>query len=93
MWSICKKEINQFFSSLTGYIAIVLFLLINGIFLFVLKESSILDYGYATLEKYSTIMAKQGQHAEKQEAVNRTSEDAISKSGNIISDTLTLASA
>lgn len=52
MWSICKKEINQFFSSLTGYIAIVLFLLINGIFLFVLKESSILDYGYATLEKY-----------------------------------------
>jgi ABC-2 type transport system permease protein len=52
MWSICKKECNQFFSSLTGYIAIVLFLLINGLFLFVLQDSSIFEYGYATLEKY-----------------------------------------
>lgn len=52
MWSICKKEINQFFSSLTGYIAIILFLLINGIFLFVLQESSIFEYGYASLDKF-----------------------------------------
>ena len=52
MWSICKKEVNQFFSSLTGIIAIILFLLINGIFLFMLKDSSILEYGYATLEKF-----------------------------------------
>ncbi|MDB5201562.1 MAG: protein involved in gliding motility GldF [Ferruginibacter sp.] len=52
MWSICKKEINQFFSNLTGYIAIVLFLLINGIFLFLLSESSILDFGYASLDKF-----------------------------------------
>lgn len=52
MWSICKKEINQFFSSLTGYIAIVLFLLINGIFLFMLQESSIFEYGYASLDKF-----------------------------------------
>lgn len=52
MWSICKKELNQFFSNLTGYIAIILFLLINGIFLFMLQESSILEYGYATLDKF-----------------------------------------
>lgn len=52
MWSICKKEINQFFSNLTGYIAIILFLLLNGIFLFVLPDSSILDYGYASLDKF-----------------------------------------
>ena len=52
MWSICKKEFNQFFSNLTGYIAIVLFLLINGIFLFVLQDSSIFEYGYASLEKF-----------------------------------------
>jgi ABC-2 type transport system permease protein len=52
MWSICKKDFTQFFSNLTGYIAIILFLLINGIFLFVLQESSILDYGYASLEKF-----------------------------------------
>ncbi len=52
MWSICKKELNQFFSSLTGYIAIILFLLINGVFLFVLKDSSIFEFGYASLDKF-----------------------------------------
>lgn len=52
MWSICKKELNQFFSNLTGYIAIVLFLLINGIFLFMLPDSSIFEFGYASLDKF-----------------------------------------
>ena len=52
MWSICKKEISHFFSNLTGYIAIILFLLINGIFLFVLQDSSIFEYGYASLDKF-----------------------------------------
>jgi ABC-2 type transport system permease protein len=52
MWSICKKELHQFFSNLTGYIAITLFLLVNGLFLFVLKDSNIFDFGYATLDKF-----------------------------------------
>ncbi len=52
MWSICKKELNQFFSNLTGYIAIILFLLINGVFLFMLNDSSIFEYGYASLDKF-----------------------------------------
>lgn len=52
MWSICKKELHQFFSSLTGYISIILFLLINGIFLFVLKDSNLFDFGYASLDKF-----------------------------------------
>jgi len=52
MWSICKKELRQFFSNLTGYIAITLFLLVNGLFLFVLKDSNIFDFGYATLDKF-----------------------------------------
>ena len=52
MWSICKKELKQFFSNLTGYIAIILFLLVNGLFLFVLKESNIFDFGYASLDKF-----------------------------------------
>ena len=52
MWSICKKELTQFFSNLSGYIAIVLFLLVNGICLFVLQESSVLEFGYATLDKF-----------------------------------------
>jgi ABC-2 type transport system permease protein len=52
MLSICKKELHQFFSSLTGYISIIMFLLVNGIFLFVLKDSNIFDFGYATLDKF-----------------------------------------
>lgn len=52
MWSICKKELHQFFSNLTGYIAIILFLLVNGLFLFVLKDSNLFDFGYATLDTF-----------------------------------------
>ncbi len=52
MLSICKKELHQFFSSLTGYLAIVLFLLVNGLFLFVLKDSNLFDFGYATLDRF-----------------------------------------
>ena len=52
MWSICKKDLNQFFSSLTGYIAIILFLLINGVFLFMLPDSSIFEFGYASMDKF-----------------------------------------
>jgi ABC-2 type transport system permease protein len=52
MWSICKKEFRQFFGSLTGLVAIVIFLLLNGLFLFVFPNSSILDYGYASLDKF-----------------------------------------
>ena len=52
MFSICKKEIQQFFSNLTGYIAIILFLLVNGVFLFVLKDNNIFDFGYASLDNF-----------------------------------------
>src|SRR3954467_3470022 len=51
MWPICKKELRQFFSSLTGYIAIIVFLLVNGLVLFVLKNN-ILEGGYATLDDF-----------------------------------------
>jgi len=51
MRSICKKELRQFFSSLTGYIAIIVFLLVNGLTLFVF-EDNILDFGYATLDRF-----------------------------------------
>ena len=52
MLSVCKKEWQQFFSNISGYIAIVLFLLVTGLFLFVLKDSNIFDYGYATLDRF-----------------------------------------
>jgi ABC-2 type transport system permease protein len=52
MWMICKKEWIQFFSSLTGYIALVIFLLLNGLFLFVFPDTSLLDFGYASLSGF-----------------------------------------
>jgi ABC-2 type transport system permease protein len=51
MWSVCKKELRQFFSSLTGYIAIIVFLLVNGLVLFVFPDN-IFDFGYATLDRF-----------------------------------------
>lgn len=50
MLAIFKKEINQFFSSVTGYVAIILFLLANGLLLFVFPDTSLLDTGYANLD-------------------------------------------
>lgn len=50
MLAIFKKEINQFFSSITGYVAIIVFLLANGLMLFVFPDTSLLDYGYANLD-------------------------------------------
>jgi ABC-2 type transport system permease protein len=51
MFSVCKKELRQYFSSLTGYIAIIVFLLVNGLVLFVF-ENNIFDYGYSTLDRF-----------------------------------------
>ncbi len=55
MWMICKKEWSQFFSSLTGYIALAIFLLLNGLLLFVFPDTSILSFGYATLGAFFNI--------------------------------------
>ena len=52
MWSVCKKELRQFFSSLSGYIAIVVFLVLNGLFLFVFPDTNLFDYGYASLDTF-----------------------------------------
>jgi ABC-2 type transport system permease protein len=55
MYSICKKELNRFFSNLTGYIAIILFMLVCGIFLFIIPTSSILENSYASLATFFEI--------------------------------------
>ena len=54
MWIICRKEWQQFFSSLTGYLAIIVFLLLNGLLLFVFPDSNVLDFGYASLGSFFT---------------------------------------
>ena len=51
MFTLYKKEIFSFFNSLIGYIAVIVFLLINGLFLWVFPMGfNIIDFGYATLE-------------------------------------------
>jgi ABC-2 type transport system permease protein len=51
MLSILRKEIYGFFSTLTGYVVIIVFLLINSLFMWVFPgELNILDSGYAGLE-------------------------------------------
>ena len=51
MFAIFNKELHSFFSSLIGYIVIVIFLLINGLFLWIFPLSfNILEFGYASLE-------------------------------------------
>ncbi len=51
MYTLLKKEISNFFSSLTGYIVVIVFLLSTGLFLWVFHlDFNILDFGYANID-------------------------------------------
>jgi len=50
VYSILKKEITSYLSSLVAYVTIGVFLVVLGLFLWVFPDSSILDYGYAGLD-------------------------------------------
>lgn len=51
MYSLFLKEIRSFLSSFLGYIIIVVFLVVMGLFLWILPtDFNILDYGYANVE-------------------------------------------
>jgi ABC-2 type transport system permease protein len=51
MFALLRKEISLFLSSLIGYIVITVFLLVNGLFLWVFaSDFNILDFGYANLD-------------------------------------------
>ena len=53
MLAILKKEINSFFASPIGYLVIAVFLLLNGLFLWLFKgEFNILDNGFADLSSF-----------------------------------------
>ncbi|WP_340202465.1 gliding motility-associated ABC transporter permease subunit GldF [Ascidiimonas sp. W6] len=56
MYAILKKEIRSFFASPVGYLVISLFLILNGLFLWVFKgEFNIFDYGFADLSAFFTL--------------------------------------
>ncbi len=51
MRSLYLKEITGFFSSITGYIVVIVFLVVNGLFIWVFPgEMNVLDAGYASLD-------------------------------------------
>ncbi|MFZ4705765.1 MAG: gliding motility-associated ABC transporter permease subunit GldF [Bacteroidales bacterium] len=51
MFALLKKEISSFLNSLIGYIVIIVFLLINSLFLWVFPlQFIILDYGFASID-------------------------------------------
>ncbi len=50
MFTLLKKELSEFFSTLTGYIVIIVFTLLNGLFIFVFPgEYNLLDNNFAQL--------------------------------------------
>ncbi len=55
MRSIFIKEINSFFSSIVGYVALLVFLVACGLFLWIIPEYSIINYGYASMERFFEI--------------------------------------
>lgn len=50
MNTIIYKELSAYFSSLAAYVTIAIFLVVLGLFLWVFPQSSILEYGYASLD-------------------------------------------
>ena len=56
MFALIQNEISGFFSTLTGYIVIIVFLLLNGLFIWVFPgENNILETGYASLNSLFTL--------------------------------------
>jgi ABC-2 type transport system permease protein len=55
MYSIFKKEIHSFFSSLVGYMVIAVFLVTIGLFMWVFSETSVIDYHFATMDQLFSI--------------------------------------
>ncbi|MFZ9679861.1 MAG: gliding motility-associated ABC transporter permease subunit GldF [Bacteroidia bacterium] len=55
MWAIWRREWNGFLNSLVAYIAMVVFLLITGLFMWVFPDYSVLEFGYAQLDQLFVI--------------------------------------
>ena len=56
MWALFKKEISGFFSSLTGYVVIVGFLLLNSLFMWIIPgQFNVIENGYSTLDSLFAI--------------------------------------
>ena len=53
MIALFRKEISQFFGSLTGLLTIVIFLLVNALFLWIFSgDFNLLDFGFANMDSF-----------------------------------------
>ncbi|MDA3892231.1 MAG: gliding motility-associated ABC transporter permease subunit GldF [Salinivirgaceae bacterium] len=53
MFALYKKELASFFSSLTGYIVIIIFLTSSGLFMWVIPgQNNVLDAGYSNIDTF-----------------------------------------
>lgn len=51
MYPLVKKEISSFFSSITGYLVIIVFLVVNSLFMWIFPgELNIFEAGYSSLD-------------------------------------------
>ncbi len=56
MWALFNKEISGFFSSLTGYLVIAVFLLLNSLFMWIVPgQFNVIENGYATMDSLFAI--------------------------------------
>ncbi len=52
VWTICKREVNAFFDSLTAYVLLVIFLGISGTFTWLFGQGDIFFVGEASLDVF-----------------------------------------
>jgi len=55
MLSIYFKELRSFFSSIVGYVVLLVFLILSGLLCWVVTDTSITDFGYASMEQFFNI--------------------------------------
>ena len=55
MWTIFRKEVNQFLNSLLGYMVLAIFLIATGLLFWVFPENSVLEYGFAEMSGFFSL--------------------------------------
>ncbi|MCZ4223624.1 gliding motility-associated ABC transporter permease subunit GldF [Pedobacter rhodius] len=56
MYAVFKRELFSFLSSMVAYITIGIFLLVSGLLLWFFPDTSVLDYGYAELSGFFSLV-------------------------------------
>jgi len=52
VWTICKREVNAFFDSLTAYVLLVIFLAVSGTFTWLFGQGDVFFVGQASLSTF-----------------------------------------